>query len=51
MTAFDLAYILLALLDAQLSRGLHLRDSNGNLLTTLDQVVSAVEAGRWPCQL
>jgi hypothetical protein len=51
MAPFELAYILLALIDAQLERGLHLRDTDGKLLTTLDQVVGAMEGGRWPCQI
>lgn len=49
MTPFELAYALVVALDALLTGGWFARDTDGAALTTLDQVVAAVEAGRWPC--
>lgn len=44
-----LAYHLAAAVDERLAQGgTHYRDSQGRVITTLDQFVQAVEAGRWP---
>lgn len=37
-----------AIIDDQLSHCIHLRDRNGVALTTLDQLLAAIAAGRWP---
>ncbi len=35
-------------IDTNLENGLHYQDSQGNALTTLDQVMLAIEHNRWP---
>jgi hypothetical protein len=47
--AYRLAYERLLALSSHLDRGtIHLRDRDGLLLEKLDQILVAVEAGRWP---
>ena len=46
---YDLAVQFVVWVDAQLQKGTyHFRDRDGRLLTTLDQVIKAVLAERWP---
>jgi len=41
-------YIRISAIDAQLRRGVHLRDCAGRLITHLDQWLLAAERGEWP---
>lgn len=42
------AYVFVALVDARLSGKQHLRDCWGEAIFTLDELMVAIEDGRWP---
>lgn len=45
---FLLAYVFVGLVDARLSGKQHLRDCWGEAIFTLDELMVAIEDGRWP---
>lgn len=46
--AFCAAYVFVALVDARLSGKQHLRDCWGEAIFTLDELLMAIDDGRWP---
>ena len=45
---YKLAYALVVLIDDFLENGGHFRDVNGTPLLYLDEVILAIQEGRWP---
>ena len=47
-SAYEAALVLVERIETQLAAGCHYRDTNGQALTTLDEVVLAIIEERWP---
>jgi len=43
-----LLYYLVKAIDDKLGAGFHFRDANGQLITTFDQAILAIQNNRWP---
>lgn len=48
--AYWAAWALLTTLDQKLTSGQHLRTADGQVITTLDQLVNAILENRWPAE-